>query len=361
MPITEKLKLNVGLRYAWTNFAFINLERRPTGSAGQRPTCAPAVTTGGKDEQPFTPKVSLSYQLTGDDMVYATAAKGYRIGGATPPLPIPACGPNPFPTSYNSDSVWSYEIGTKDRFFDRKLQVSASAYYIKWSNIQQAFYVPPCGIQFTTNAGEAVSKGFDFQGAWRVPRLSIWTPASVTRTRTFTKTAFDRVITPNGDVLNVKGDLLDVVALDGDARAQYDFDVFGRDAFIRADYEYNSKRNDADPQRGSRHRLLRPGPDPDPATNQVSLRAGLTLGALDVALFAENLFNAHPQLVFSIRTVHDPIRSHHLPAAHDRHFGELPVLISNYPFPMGSHRVRYPSRPAGEGYGFAPLGEVDPR
>ena len=47
----------------------------------------------------------LTYQATPDDMVYFTYAEGYRIGGATPPLPIPACGKTPFPTSYNSDNL----------------------------------------------------------------------------------------------------------------------------------------------------------------------------------------------------------------------------------------------------------------
>ncbi|MEO7026721.1 MAG: TonB-dependent receptor, partial [Caulobacteraceae bacterium] len=145
---TDKLKLNVGLRYAWTKFVFANTHQGPQDLLGGPPTVANGgIASGGKSEQPFTPKVSVSYQVTPDDLVYATAAKGYRIGGATPPLP-PNCGTG-FPTSYNSDSVWSYEVGSKDRFFDRKLQVSGSAYYITWSNIQQAFYVPVCGIQFT--------------------------------------------------------------------------------------------------------------------------------------------------------------------------------------------------------------------
>ncbi|MEP6967832.1 MAG: TonB-dependent receptor, partial [Pseudomonadota bacterium] len=137
--ITEKLKVTAGARYAWTHFDFVNLNDGPQDLLLNKGV--PATVSGSKDEKPFTPKVGVSYQLTSDDLFYATVAKGYRIGGATPPLPEQACGPG-FPTSYNSDSVWSYEVGTKDRFFDRKLQVAASAFYIRWKNIQQAFYVP---------------------------------------------------------------------------------------------------------------------------------------------------------------------------------------------------------------------------
>ena len=288
--ITEKLKFNVGLRYAWTKFVFINSNDGPQDLLDDHGV--PSVSTGAKSEQPFTPKVSISYQLTSDDMVYATAAKGYRIGGATPPLPVPACGPNPFPTSYNSDTVWSYEIGTKDRFFDRTVQVAASAYYIKWSNIQQAFYVPTCGIQFTTNAGEAVSKGFDFQGSWRIVK-GFDVDASVGYTdATFTKTALDT----NGDILNVKGDVLDVVPWTVTLGAQYDFDAFGRNAFLRGDYEFNSRRTGLIPNEDPATAFYDPGLRPNPATDQVSARLGINLSRWDVALFVDNLLDSHPQL-----------------------------------------------------------------
>jgi outer membrane receptor protein involved in Fe transport len=288
--VTEQLKVTAGVRYAWTHFDFHNLNDGPQDLLDNGGV--PATVSGGKDEKPFTPKLSVSWQVTPDDLVYATAAKGYRIGGATPPLPIPACGPNPFPTSYNSDSVWSYEAGTKDRFFDRTLQVSASAYYIKWSNIQQAFYVPLCGIQFTTNAGAAVSKGFDLQAQWLVTHgLDLEMSVGYTHAR-FTQTALDN----NGDVLNVVGDSLDVAPWTVTLGAQYDFKFFDRDAFIRGDYEYRSKRTAPIPNEDPNTAFFDPGLVPDPATNEVSARAGMTIGSWDVALFANNLFNAHPQL-----------------------------------------------------------------
>jgi len=287
--ITDKLKLNVGLRYAWTKFVFINSNDGPQDLLDNGGV--PAVATGGKSEKPFTPKVSVSYQITPDDLVYATAAKGYRIGGATPPLPVQACGPG-FPTSYDSDSVWSYEIGTKDRFLGGRMQIATSAYYIRWSNIQQAFYVPSCGIQFTTNAGEAVSKGFDFQGEWRLTAgLDLDASVGYTNAR-FTKTALDA----NGDILNAKGDSLDVVPWTATLGVQYDFRALGRDAFVRADYEFNSKRTTPIPNEDPNTAFYDSGLVPNPATNLVSARLGINLNRVDVALFVDNLFDSHPQL-----------------------------------------------------------------
>jgi outer membrane receptor protein involved in Fe transport len=289
--ITGQLRLNVGLRYAWTKFVFRNTNDGPQDLLSGPPSFDNGgLAEGGKSEQPFTPKVNVTYQLTPDDMVYATVSKGYRIGGATPPLP-PNCGTG-FPTSYGSDNVWSYELGTKDRFFDRRLQVAASGYYIRWFGIQQAFYVPVCGIQFTTNAGQAVSDGFDLQSQWQVTRaLDLELSVGYNNAR-FSKTALDA----NGDVLDVKGDALDVAPWIVAAAAQYNFTVVGRDAFVRADYEFTGKRTAPIPNEDPATAFYDPGLVPNPPIHQVSLRAGVTIGDWDFALYANNLLNAHPQL-----------------------------------------------------------------
>ena len=289
--ITDKLKVNLGLRYAWTKFAFLNTNDGPQDLLDNGGV--PALSTGGKSEKPFTPKVSLSYQATSDDMIYATVAKGYRIGGATPPLPVVACGPG-YPDQYDSDSVWSYEAGTKDRFFDRKVSVDASVYYIRWFNIQQAFYVPTCGIQFTTNAGQAVSKGFDFQGSWQVSH-AFQLDASVGYTDAkFVRTSLDA----SGDILEQAGDSLEGENGPWTATVglQYNFTVLDKAAFVRADDEFQSKRTTPNPNEDPLTAFYDSGLRPNPATNQLSIRGGVTVAHWDLAIFVNNVTNAQPQL-----------------------------------------------------------------
>lgn len=294
--ITDRLKLELGVRYAWTKFAFINSNDGPQDLlcySDENPNgfCAPNINTGGKSEHPFTPKINLSYQITGDDMVYATVSKGYRIGGATPPLPVFACG-GQFPDEYNSDTVWNYEIGTKDRFFDRKLYVAASVYYIRWFDIQQAFYVPLCGIQYTTNAGQAVSKGFDFQSQWQVTsHLDLEATVGYTDAY-FTRTTID----VDGNILGEAGDALDLPPWTASLAAQYDFKIDDHDAFARVDYEFASKRTRPIPNEDPNTTFYDPNLVPDPAINQVSARAGVNFGRWDLAVYINNLLNAHPQL-----------------------------------------------------------------
>ena len=287
--ITDALKLNAGVRYAWTHFDFFNTTdgaQNVYDNGG-----LPQYAMGSKDETPFTPKVGLSYQATPDDMVYGTVSKGYRIGGATPPLPE-VCGSN-FPISYNSDSVWNYEIGTKDRFFDRTLSIAASAYYLKWSNIQQAIYVPACGIQYTTNVGDAVSKGFDLQAEFH-PTHALELEVSVGYTNA--QYSADAIDALSGATLALKGDALDATPWTATVGAQYNFTLAGKDAFVRADYEFNSRRTRPLPEEDPGTTYYDPGLIADPATNLVSARAGATIGDLDLAIFVDNLFDAHPQL-----------------------------------------------------------------
>src|SRR3546814_19438563 len=99
---------------------------------------------------------------------YTTLFRSFRVGCANPPVPVDAChvsldqfGLTGAPTGYDSDKVASIELGSKNNLFDRRLQIAASVYSIKWKGIQQGVSLPSCGIQFTDNLGSARSRGLD--------------------------------------------------------------------------------------------------------------------------------------------------------------------------------------------------------
>jgi outer membrane receptor protein involved in Fe transport len=306
--LTPQLKVNIGVRYAWTHFDFRNLNDGPQDllctapGTDPGPNCGADRESGAKDETPLTPKFNVSYQITPDDMVYATVSKGYRIGGAVPPLPASACG-GVFPTSYGSDTVLNYEVGAKGRFLDRTLQLSASAYHIKWKNIQQAIYVPTCGIQFTTNLGDATSDGFDLQGTWRLTSALTFDAAIGYTDAHYTHDALLNAADPDTGavqsfVVVKKGDVLDVSPWTVSFGAQYNFTFGDLPGLVRLDYEFASRRTKPIPAEdpGIDPTFYDPGLVPDPATHELSMRAAVTLRNWDLAIYAENLLNAHPQL-----------------------------------------------------------------
>jgi iron complex outermembrane recepter protein len=120
----------------------------------------PPLSLDRLDENPTTPRFALSYQADPSALFYVSASKGFRLGGGNAGLASFCDLPNA-PTTFRSDEDWSYEVGAKNTLFNGRLQVDSSAFYIDWLHIQQSLIVPSCGLQYTTNAGSAVVKGFD--------------------------------------------------------------------------------------------------------------------------------------------------------------------------------------------------------
>jgi iron complex outermembrane recepter protein len=138
-----------------------------TQAPGGPPQVLDANTT--TKENSTTPKLELDYRVTPADMIYASAAKGFRPGGLVPSVPAAICasqlppGTNAGETrAYQSDSLWSYELGAKTGWFENRLTVDAAIFYIDWKNIQQNILLP-CGFQYKVNAGAAFSRGGEIE------------------------------------------------------------------------------------------------------------------------------------------------------------------------------------------------------
>ena len=288
--ITPEVKLQVGARIAKTHFDFNNYADGAQNFGFTGPDA------GKQNGTPFTPMASLTWQFNPDDMVYATVAKGYRIGGANPLFPVSACTEiTTEPTQYNSDTVESYEAGTKDRFMGGRLQASGSVYYLKWNNIQQAVTLPSCGFRFTANQGTAISKGFDLEGEWLLTD-SFDLDFSIGYTDAH-YTSLSQIGTfPDNVILAEKGDKLPGSPWTVSLGAQYNANIWDHDSFIRLEYQFASSETGLTPDRDPATTLFDGALLPEPETNTVTLRAGTTIRNFNVSVFADNLLDAHPQL-----------------------------------------------------------------
>jgi iron complex outermembrane recepter protein len=128
---------------------------------------------------PATYLLSPRYKFTDDLMVYARLASGYRAGGIngdkndTTPA---GCTAQHLPCEFTPDKTRTYEIGAKGEFWDHRLSLDASLYYIDWINMQ-VFVVAPSGFGYNSNTNTAKSQGFELTAAAKpLPgmRLGAW-------------------------------------------------------------------------------------------------------------------------------------------------------------------------------------------
>jgi iron complex outermembrane recepter protein len=185
---TPDLKGTVGLRHYHYSLSQSNLEYGVfTVNGGLGMPNTPYLTGDSNTASGTDPKFDLSWKVDPDVLLYATIAKGFRLGGANQPIPVAA--PNSCaapvgplqgnevalqakilnscnasillqaPGTFSSDSVWNYEIGEKSELLDKRLILNVSAYYERWTNPQVATNLSGFGI--TVNGGDARIYGLE--------------------------------------------------------------------------------------------------------------------------------------------------------------------------------------------------------
>jgi outer membrane receptor protein involved in Fe transport len=143
----------------------------------------------------FNPRISLTAD-TGDGIIFASASKGFRSGGFN------GAGAPPALQTFEPETLWTYEIGTKQNVLDKTLFVEASIYYNEYTNVQSNAVNPNNpGVALVQNAGEASGLGFDF-GFRATPSENF----AVSGSLGYNNMRFD---TPT--VSNLPGDPLDLV------------------------------------------------------------------------------------------------------------------------------------------------------
>jgi outer membrane receptor protein involved in Fe transport len=312
--LTQRLTLTTGVRWSQEKLSFHQyswglLTAAPfTGAVPNAqgvlpPPGSPGVpVTGNVSEQPVTPKVSLAFQATDDDLFYATAAKGFRPGGVQAQATAQCANDlaqlelTSTPASFGSDSVWSYEGGAKVRLLDRRVSLAGSVFHIDWDKPQTPYLLPTCGFSYVQNIGKAVSEGFDVQADIRLLQgftvnVSVgYTDARYTQTVETVPNAAG-VRTP----LVFEGQrFVGIPKWQTTLGARYDFSALGHDSYLLAAWQYTGKMPNATPPGTS-------GYAPDfmvtPAMNFVTARVGMVFSNLDLSLFVDNLTNEHKVIV----------------------------------------------------------------
>ena len=166
VDVTDRLKITAGLRYnddsksitaRSTLASFLN----PYGNTD--PFASPFV--GSYDADPGTPgnqlvqqrevgfdeitgRFVIDYEISQDNLIYASYSRGYKSGGINPPLqPIFNVS-----ESFGPESIDAFEIGSKNTFANGALQVNATAFYYKYSDLQLSRIIARTSVNDTIDA-----------------------------------------------------------------------------------------------------------------------------------------------------------------------------------------------------------------
>lgn len=232
------------------------------------------------DENDTAPRYTGEYRFGPDHMVYASAAKGFRIGGTNAYVP-PQCGSALTELGitnghqFSSDSLWSYELGLKDTWFDGRVKTRFAVYDIQWKNTQRVV-VLPCEWSIVTNVGASQSTGFEFElDAVPIDHLTVnlttgYENARVTQGSTESNTT-------DGEPLQ------NVPQWTGAVTTQYSVPLGAeRTGFVMGQYTYIDNR--VSYNNDSAGLLL-------PAYGIANLRLGVNQGPWQAAFFVRNVFN----------------------------------------------------------------------
>ena len=220
---------------------------------------------------------TVRYALTAESNLYFRAASGYRPGGPDPVAidgtgtPVPGA-----PTSFKSDSLWSYELGYKADLLDKSLSVEAAVYDIEWKDIQQ-----PIAIGATTvigNAGKARVRGAELFTRYRA--APSWNLDA--------NLAFiDAKLTEDAPALGTAGSRLPNSArFSGALGATHTFDLMGLPSYAGASVRHVGERNAGFDTPGTSQPNFKM-----PAYSMTDVQGGVDFGKVQLALFVRNLFD----------------------------------------------------------------------
>lgn len=152
----HSVELQGGFRYS----SIAQEYTQPYETFGGAPLVHPLVGNATLDKTTYLGTVR--YHLDSNAMLYARVATGYRPGGANVRIPASEA-----PTTYQSDSLISYELGIKGDLIEHVFDYTADMYRIDWRNIQVEGVDPDTGFGFYDNGGRAHSQGLELAFGYR--------------------------------------------------------------------------------------------------------------------------------------------------------------------------------------------------
>lgn len=122
-------------------------------------------TQFSRDFKVFTPRFTVDYKPQESILIYASAARGAKVGGFNVPTPT-----NPLTAAqqvFAPETNWTYELGFKIQLLDRKLLVEGAVYHTDWNNLQGNEAVNLGQPAIIRNLAGAKVDGFELSAVYR--------------------------------------------------------------------------------------------------------------------------------------------------------------------------------------------------
>lgn len=291
LRLTDKWRASAGVRVTNVTTLFEQSNYGPNGGTSDP---SQALVKGQITETPVTPKFSLQYFFTDNDLMYFNAAKGFRAGGVNQVLTSAAQGllaqyaltTSVLPKTFASDTVWSYELGAKFRLLEGRAQINTAVYDLEWKDVQTFLFL---GDGAVFNVPKARSRGFEVEGEIRPVR-----PLTLNAAVSHTKAEYRSDLVVPGGTGSILGDVS--IARKGqefaqapwtlDLGARFDFSVLPTwPSYARIDYLWRDGYSPV-PRSSSTYS---PDSSDVPSQKSINLRLGLQHGKFDLNVFALNL------------------------------------------------------------------------
>ena len=158
--LTSKLNFTAGIRY--------DKEKKKQSILGQYqmdPDPTPIFdyrtdTSANASFQSVSPKLSLSYSISDNNLLFTNYSKGFRAGGLTPLASDPS---QPALFAFQPEYSNNFEIGIKNNLLNNQLLINVTAFYSGVTDAQVPTLVLPDAVTITKNTGKLTSKGVELE------------------------------------------------------------------------------------------------------------------------------------------------------------------------------------------------------
>ncbi len=174
--VTDRVDLTAGARYTFDEKSMRSRVIDSGGALGNNFNSeffTNGFVSDSADWSDFTPRLALSFDVTEDVTLYATASRGYKSGGfATFGFDLQGQEVNDdgsapdgtTPLEFDPEQVDSYEVGAKSRFLGNTMQLNASLFRYDYTDLQLVYFAE--GSSQVANVGEARGQGLELDLRW---------------------------------------------------------------------------------------------------------------------------------------------------------------------------------------------------